>query len=324
MIDTSAISFPCRFMAIDNGSNAIKYRLWQISGPGQTEQIAERRFPVRIGEGVFGSGRIAPEKIAEAVSCYAEILRDMERLGATAHRAVGTSALREATNARELIDAVEAGSGIHIEVIEDREEARLIALGAIGRPESLTGRHVLIDIGGGSSEIIVTRDSQIDWARSLPIGAVRLTNQFFASLPPTTDQYARAAASIRETLDRELATLPASNPGETTRALGSGGTLTALLLMVHQLATPADLAEDPARRHLERTELEATENALRTMTKEEIVATWHADPRRAEILLAGALILSLVFDRLGLDAIDLGRGGVGDGLLWDWLGRQSK
>lgn len=311
-------------MAIDNGSNAIKYRVWRVGGPGDIEQIAERRFPVRLGEGVFGGdqigGRFAPEKIDEAVACYGEIRRDIERLGVNEWRAVGTSALREASNTDDLVRAIESASGIPIEVIAEREEARLIALGAFGRPEGLAGRHVLIDVGGGSTEIIVTHDSQIDWAKSLPIGAVRLTGNFFPHQPPTEHQYALATRATDEILTRELTDMP---PAKGTHALGSGGTLVALLLMAHRLTTPAELQNDPALRLLTRPQLDALEEALRRMTTDEIVATYHADSRRAEILLAGALALRVILGRLGLTAIELGRGGVSEGLLWDWVGGQS-
>ncbi len=152
----SEFEYPVRFMAVDAGSNATKYRAWEIESPARVAQIAERRYPIRLGAGVFTRGRIADETIAAAVEVFQSIRDDAGQLGVGTIRAVTTSAAREAQNTPLLVDAIRRATGIVLEALADEREARLIGLGVLAA-HPVAGEGVSADVGGGSTEVIRAR-----------------------------------------------------------------------------------------------------------------------------------------------------------------------
>ncbi len=301
-------ALPRRFLGVDAGSNTIKYRAWEINAGGECELLAEQRFPVRLGEGVFGGGSIAPAKIEAALRVFEQIRADADRLGIDELRAVTTSAMREAPNGAELVEAVMRRTGIALAVLPALEEARLIGLGAMGDRLEEGGAWLMLDIGGGSSEVILARRPDLFEIRSLRLGAVRLTERFFPALPPTPDQIEAARAFIDETLAAGLNLPAVEGPLQT---IGSAGTITALAGLIEQIE-PGVGGEEPLieRRHVEHVIAEAAR-----LDAEGIHRLFKLEPQRSEIILAGALILDGLLRRLGQQRLRLVRGGVSDGLL---------
>lgn len=290
-----------RFMSIDAGSNATKYRVWEIEA-GEPTLIAERRFPMRIGEGVFTTGRIAAESIAGAVRVMQEVCNDRDMLGVTAWRAATTSAAREACNGQDLVNAIRSATGIELEILTGSEEARLIALGLLAsRNDGL--RRTIIDIGGGSTEIIFARGAETVHAVSTNIGAVRMSETYFAAIPPAAEAIERLEAHLRDVLEKTQ--LPAEIG---TELLGSGGTIVALKMMIGDGNGEIELAR-----------LSALIEKLRAMNVKQICGAYPIEEQRAEIILAGALILRAVMNRVGHESVLMVRGGVGDGLLREFL-----
>lgn len=305
--------FPYRFMAVDVGSNSIKYRIWQIEEDGSMRPIAEERFPVRLGGKVFTTGLLPDEGIEGAVETFTRIKAAFESNRVHSLRAVATSATREASNGLTLVRKVLRETGIALEILPAAEEARMIALGALGARPSLQGEYLLIDIGGGSTEVILARDPDIVAAQSIRLGAVRLREMFFTTQPPAAEQVQLAEEHIQDVINKAL-----HIPKLETRAqgLGSAGTITAVAQMTARL--PGGALPDGG---VSLAQVEELLERVRTLSADQIADQFGLDLRRAEIILGGLLVLRAVLRHLGLDSLQLVRGGVSDGLLQVFLER---
>jgi exopolyphosphatase / guanosine-5'-triphosphate,3'-diphosphate pyrophosphatase len=289
--------------AIDVGTNAVRLELARPLADGSLETLHQERDPVRPGEGVFESGsmsRPVADRLVAVLRRYAALCR---RDGAVV-RAVATSALREARNAREVLRRIRAEAGLELEVIGGQEEARLICLGVLqGRPAR--SRALVLDIGGGSTEVATARGEEPEQLWSVSLGAVRLTELFGASARLTRSRLAAmrgfASEAFREALPARL-----PHPRE---ALGSSGTIAALVGFA---------ARKPGRAARFGEVSEATD-ALARMTPAERRRRF--DPRRAEIITAGAVILEAAMRHLRLKAVTAVDTGLRNGLLVDLVRR---
>lgn len=305
--------FPYRFMAVDVGSNAIKHRVWEVEEDGSVRQLAERRFPIRLGQGTFRTGLLAARDIDATVAAFKEIRTEMRALGVHAMRAVATSAMREASNSLTLVRRVQREAGLALEILPDAEEARLIGLGVLGSRPAVSEQYLLIDIGGGSTEVILASEPDIVTAMSVRLGAVRLHEMFFTATPPPPAQLALAGDHIKDVLEKTLHLPPLH---ANLHCLGSAGTITALTAMVGGLGgghTPDG--------QITLAEVGAIVERAGKMTKKEIVTTFSLDAQRAEVILPGALVLRAILSRLKVERLALAHGGVSDGLLQVFLER---
>lgn len=307
-------SFP-RVGAVDVGSNSIKVRLVEVGPDGTRRTLNESRYPVRLGTGVFETGRISDAELAGAVSAFQEIAALVKAFRIDRVRAVATSAAREANNKGELIQAVEEASGIALEVISGREEARLDAVGA--KADLAPGRrHLVIDVGGGSTEVVYTRpDGRLESAHSVRLGAVRL-----AGLASETgaDGHAQPPAAVRaireavaEVLDRGQ--LPAVAPG--VAAVGVSGTMTAILEAARRARSKAGGPRDQDDDSFSRVELDELLTCWPSMPYADLESRYGIDRRRAAILIPGALVVQGVMALYGLDRMKVSRRGLRDGLV---------
>ena len=163
-----------RLVTIDMGSNATKVKVWHLTDGSATEE-AFLRYPIRLGASVFTGGALDAVIVDRLIQLFTELQTQYGDATTVAYRAVATSALREATNREQVRDRVRRETGIDVRVVGGEEEARLMALGILGRNDAHGDRHhLLLDIGGGSSEIILTEGLEVRLALSIPIGAVRL------------------------------------------------------------------------------------------------------------------------------------------------------
>ena len=229
-----------RFAAIDVGSNALRLRIVEADGPARSvgdrvqlallpgeresawREIVTLRAPVRLGTGVFLSGKLAPTAIAEACAALRDFRREMDTAKVDAYRATATSAVREASNGSTLIERARREAGIDLEAIEGVEEARLIQL-AVTRRLAVEGRRVLlVDVGGGSTELTVLDHGASTYSISLPVGTVRLIEAFLKESPTVSAEGARL---IRETIDRALAEARPHLSKLPLELLGTGGNI---------------------------------------------------------------------------------------------------
>jgi exopolyphosphatase / guanosine-5'-triphosphate,3'-diphosphate pyrophosphatase len=187
------------FAAIDIGSNSCRLKIAKVVAH-QLRTVHEDREVTRLGTSVFESGLISPESMAATLRTLKRFQRSVQMHGAERIRVVATSAVRDARNADAFQAWVKAETGWNLETISGLEEGRLIHLGVTGLEPGTGGRLVLVDLGGGSCEITLSDHKRIKETVSLPLGAVRLTEEFLQADPPTAD----GLTQMRKYIDREL------------------------------------------------------------------------------------------------------------------------
>jgi len=292
--------------AIDVGTNAVRLELARRLANGSLELLHQERDPVRPGEGVFKNGVILPE-VAE------RLLSTLRRWGALCRRyhaqtrAVATSALREAKNKDEIIRRAREEAGLRLEVISGMEEARLITLGVLwGKPPS--ARSLCLDIGGGSTEVASALGDRPVALWSVSLGAVRLTELFGTSRSMSKKQLKLLRGYVSEALTEGL---PARIAGAPRAALGSAGTIGAVV----GYAAPEGTTHASARQISQ-----AVEDLVEMSP---VQRRKRFDPRRAEVICAGAVILEGLVRHLGLESVTAVQRGLREGILVDLIRRQE-
>jgi exopolyphosphatase/guanosine-5'-triphosphate,3'-diphosphate pyrophosphatase len=282
--------------------------------PAPIEVLAERAEITRLGRGIGSTGRLGQDGVRATL----EVLRDYSTIARSYGAriaAIGTEALRRAPNADQFLRPAAEILGVPVEVIDGAREAALTFRAVIESFPATAGGDaplVVIDIGGGSTEVIVARRGRITLRTSLPLGSVRLTERHVTGDPPRDNQVSAARAEIAAALD--AVPLPA---GGGATLIGVAGTVTSLAAMALDLPS-----YDPARVHgfwLARGELDRQIARLIRSTQAECEAMVGLDPRRADVILAGALILSELTARAAADAILVSDRGVRWGLFYEQL-----
>ena len=222
---------------VDVGSNSVRLQIAQAAADGSIQVLSEDRAPVRMGEQVFRTGRLAPEVIARAAAALARFAEIARQAGAVKVRAVATSAVREASNRQLLLRHVRQQAGIELEVISGAEEARLICLGVLqGAPPG--ERRLICDIGGGSTEISSARGEEPEASYSLPLGSVRLT-EFFVKSDPISRKEARL---VDESVQDALNEVDPLLVGKFKRLMGSAGTISAVTALARRISSPSTIS----------------------------------------------------------------------------------
>src|SRR5713101_3342372 len=187
------------FAAIDIGSNSVRLKISRLQ-TGRLKEVHEDREVTRLGEGVFSGGLLSPEAMSETVRVLRRFHRATQECGTDSVKVVATAALRDARNSRTFLEWVRSTTGWTIEIISGLEEARLIHLGLSSRARLGNKTVLLVDLGGGSCELTLSREGQIRDTVSLPLGAVRLTNEFLHHDPPRKGEL----ESMRGFIAREI------------------------------------------------------------------------------------------------------------------------
>jgi len=299
------------FAATDVGSNATKIMVWEIEAEKRPRPRFHKRYPLRLDD-AFRTGQIGPANIARLVETFAEIGEICRKKGVTRLRAVATDAFRAARNRAEVVRAVETETGIVLEVLSPEEEGRLVAEGVM--LDRCNGRRdfLILDIGGGSAEIIRPRPRGDAEVLSLPLGAVRLREAFVRSDPLTPDQYEALCAHVERVVAEGTASLGRrwSNTG-----VGCGGGVRFLHAMCGVLH--ATLSQNEPMRL---GQLEHLCEAIWPLKVETLVQKYGIERERAEIIVPGAVVARELMRRLDLAALEPSQRGVRDGLLADFLG----
>jgi exopolyphosphatase/guanosine-5'-triphosphate,3'-diphosphate pyrophosphatase len=273
-----------RVAVVDLGTNSTRLLVADVDD-GRVEEVARRTEITRLGEGVDERGKLLPLPIARVRNVLADYRRELEELGAERTLAVGTSAIRDAENGEAFLGEIEWSYGFKTRLLSGEEEAELTLRGVAGGRELGPGTLVL-DVGGGSTELIVD-----GFRTSLDLGSVRLTERFLHSDPPTREELDAAARAVRD----ELPDL------EPTQAIGVAGTITTLAAL--------ELGEyDPERVHgyrISRGAVEAQLERLASLPLAERRELSGLEPERAPVIVAGAVIVREVLDGYGLEALEV-------------------
>jgi exopolyphosphatase/guanosine-5'-triphosphate,3'-diphosphate pyrophosphatase len=299
---------------IDLGSNAVRLQIADAQRDGAFTVRAEDRAAVRLGSQVFRTGRLSAESIAACAVAMQRFEKLAQRAGARRIRAVATSAVREASNRVELLRAVRAASGINVEVISGAEEARLVCLGVLhGAPP--TERALLLDIGGGSTEIISARGEEPDIGSSLPLGSVRLT-EFFVKSDPIARHEARL---LDETIQDGLDEIDPLLVGRHRRLIGAAGTTGAVAQLARRISGAPPGASGPISHAQVRRVLERLRDTTAKQRRKLGV-----DESRVDIMYAGTAILDGVMRKLRVEEMEITNRGLRDGLMADLVRREIR
>lgn len=277
-----------RVAAIDIGTNTILMLVADVSGEGVLSVVRDEHAIARLGQGVDRERRISPEAIGRADDVLRRHLDLARELKAVRIVAVGTSALRDAANRTEVLQHWREQFGLDVRVISSDEEARLTYRGSFSVGHSGTGPRAVLDIGGGSTEVTLGRRESVIDRFSVDLGAVRLTERFWASYPPHPADIERARELTVQTLISTRPSLPAA---EWHAVAGTPTTLAALAL---SLATFDVAAIDGFR--LTRSFVSAALSQITALSLGELRQHPQIHPQRADIMGAGALILEAVME----------------------------
>src|ERR1700740_2357756 len=191
------------FAAVDIGSNSVRLKIARLHA-GRLRALHEDREVSRVGEGVFSSGFLTPESMAETVKVLRRFHRSAQQVVTDSVRVVATSALRDARNSQAFLEWVRSATGWRVEIISGVEEARLIHLGLVTSPRIDKAPTLMIDLGGGSCELTVSQGGHIRDAVSLPLGAVRLTDEFLRHDPPRKGELKRLQGFVAREVNRVM------------------------------------------------------------------------------------------------------------------------
>ncbi|MBA3376518.1 MAG: Ppx/GppA family phosphatase [Actinobacteria bacterium] len=280
-----------RVAAVDLGTNSTRLLVADVEDD-RLHEVVRVLTITRLGEGVDKRRRLLPVPIARVRNCLTEYRRELEAQGAERTLAIATSAVRDAENGEAFLGEIEWNYGFTTRLLDGTEEAAMMVRGVT------TGRQpvedaLIVDIGGGSTELVVTSSGEATVSTSLDVGCVRLTERFLGSDPPSRPELAGAGAYVRSLLPRY----------EAESAIGVAGTVTTLATL--------DLWLDeyqPERTHGHRIHREAVERELERLAGMTLAERLHIpgiEPGRAPVIVAGLVVLREIMDAYGLDEIEV-------------------
>jgi exopolyphosphatase/guanosine-5'-triphosphate,3'-diphosphate pyrophosphatase len=312
------------FAAIDIGSNSCRLKIASVA-QHHLKTLHEDREVTRLGESVFQTGEISPDAMANTIKALRRFHKAVQLHVVDKVRVVATSAMRDARNAAAFTEWVRSATGWKLEVISGLEEGRLIHLGVVSHEPGAKGKCLLIDLGGGSCEVTLSDGGSVKEMLSLPLGAVRLQQEFLQQDPPSKDDIAR----LKQYIDRELKRVERRlGVPRVTTVIGTSGTAAALAEASVAVATKArplggkaqskrfprlkvNEAETPSVRQLA--------DKLLKMDNAHRAAVPGIGPRRSEIITGGALVYAGLLERLGLKGFRYSPLGLRDGMLAQML-----
>ena len=314
IFDAAGTSTMPTFAAVDIGSNSVRLKIAKVAR-GRLHTLYEDREVTRLGESVFANGALDPEAMAFTIRVLKRFHRAVQEHAADRVRVVATAALRDARNSRAFLDWVRSATGWKTDVITGLEEGRLIHLGILSHAHIGRQRALLIDLGGGSCELTISVSGHIEEMVSLPIGAVRLTQAFLHHDPPKKIELEQ----MRGLVQREIARIQERiRDARIQTAIATSGTPAALSGLYQAKG-------DESRPHT--VPYPGVAKILKELSKrslEERRTLPGIGPRRAEIIVAGALVFAELMDMCSLLAFRYLPLGLRDGLLAQMLADYSQ
>ncbi len=308
-----------KIAAIDIGSNSIHMVVASVSRDG-FEIVDRAKEMVGLGRSTLTTGRLSPAAIDTGFRTLETFKRLAEKHHADPILAVATSAVREAQNGGEFALRVWDRLGLHIDVITGEEEARLIFLAAAHAVDFRHQRALVVDIGGGSVEIIAGEGRQMRWSESLKLGVVRLTERFLQSDPPAPREVSALRAHVERTLGPVFRRVRRLRP---TLVVGTSGTLLNLTAM----AAALEQGKPPARAHnrtLHRRGLEAVRQRVLGSSAEQRAALRGLDRRRVDLIAAGALLTEALLRGFEVSELRACDWALREGMLLDFIARHPE
>jgi exopolyphosphatase/guanosine-5'-triphosphate,3'-diphosphate pyrophosphatase len=304
-----------RLAAIDIGTNSIRCIIVEVDGQGRYTVLDDEKATVRLGENLAVSGLISPAAFARAVDAMARLRKLIDGFKVSEVEAVATSAVRSATNGTELISVLNRELGREIRIISGEEEAELVARSVRHNFDMSGKRYVIIDIGGGSVEVISAVANHVETCHSLELGAVRMTDRFLVSDPVKSAELSRLKKHFRTELKREFGEQRPSAPF----VIGSGGTVTALAAMVMNMRNRIY----PSAHGFELLRSEVV-HLLAMLVRKDVKALRAIpglNPDRADIIVAGLVAVDELMKFFGANTLLVNERGIREGLILSCMKR---
>ena len=298
-----------RVAAIDCGTNSIRLLIADIDGDNFREIHRDMEI-VRLGQGVDATGKFDPEAIERTLTAtrkYAEVIASK---GVEKVRFCATSATRDASNRDLFIDGVREILGIEPEVIPGTEEAALSFMGATKGLTHAEKPFLVVDIGGGSTEFVLGGE-QVDFAKSVNIGCVRMSERHLKKQPPSAESIQNAIKDIDEAIADAAYIVPIKESKTLIAVAGTATTVAAAALGLTEYDRQAiHLARVPAQKVLEVAQM------FQLMSRDEIAALGYMHPGRVDVIASGALVLSRVMLATGATEFVASESDILDGMAW--------
>jgi exopolyphosphatase/guanosine-5'-triphosphate,3'-diphosphate pyrophosphatase len=305
-----------RYAAIDIGSNSVRMEAAEVILGQPPRILASDREVTRLGESVFRSGKVSEDAMKATCAVLARMAGLYRRLDVVGVRAVATSAIRDTGNQREFLTRASEAIGTPVEIISGREEARLIHLGVESNWPQNGRRALIIDIGGGSAEIIASEGGRLNEAFSKPLGAVRLHENFLKDDPPTSRQLHQMHEYIEEKLAGAVRRLGNSSYD---RTIATSATASAVASAVSRVSRSK--RDEIDRLRISTAQVRRLYQRIATLGLAGRRKITGIGPRRAEIIVPGVAVLLEFLQEFRLPAVYYSRAGVRDGIIADLAAR---
>jgi exopolyphosphatase / guanosine-5'-triphosphate,3'-diphosphate pyrophosphatase len=295
-----------RIAAVDIGSNSTRLLVADVES-GRIHDLERQTRITRLGEGVDQRRRLLPLPIARVRNVLSDYRRQLEALGAERTLAIATSAIRDAENGEAFLGEIEWSYGFATRLLTGHDEALMMFRGVTSE-RALDRGTMILDIGGGSTELVAGGPDGVRWHDSLDIGSVRLTERFLASDPPSEDELESCVTAVRALLAERV---PDEIRGATRSAVGVAGTITSIAALtlgleeydrdrVHGFELGADALDEQLHR-------------LASVPVAERRTIRPLDPDRAPVIVAGAVIAREVLAFFELDRMEISERDILDG-----------
>jgi exopolyphosphatase/guanosine-5'-triphosphate,3'-diphosphate pyrophosphatase len=304
---------------IDVGSNSCHMVVADVARDGGIQVVDRLKETVRLGRRSFLTGRLDPEAMELGASAVRTFCRLARACGVERIRAVATSAVREARNGRAFVEHLRRETGLGVRIISGDEEARLIFRAARHAFGLDGGPHLVLDMGGGSAELVLVQNGRPIWLKSLPLGAVRLSERFLSSDPPTARQLRRLERHLDRVLGPTL--LPVRHAG-VQRVIGTSGTVNHLVALARGAR-----GEEPMRLHGVRAtaaEISRLRRRVVGLDAERRAALPGMDTKRVDLVPAAAVLVDYVLTHAGSPELVACGWALREGLLLDLVDRVVK
>ena len=306
-----------RVAALDCGTNSIRLLIAEENpGASAFTEISRKMSIVKLGEGVDKNKAFLPDAISRTLAALKVFAAEIAEAKVEKVRFCATSATRDAQNRDEFLIPVAQMLGITPEVISGEEEAKLSFLGATQALSKSDGPFLVIDIGGGSTEFVFGVE-QVEAARSVNIGCVRMSERHFKNDPPNQSEIDSARIDIRNAIAQAAEVVPIKNAKTLVAVAGTATTVAAAAL---------NLAEyDSELIHLAKISAKETRRVsdwLLTLTRQERSDLGYMHPGRVDVIAAGSLVLAEIIKATGLESFVASENDILDGMVWSMLNAQ--
>ena len=301
-----------RVAAIDCGTNSIRLLIADITGDNFKEVLRTMEI-VRLGQGVDQNKAFQPDAIARTLSAVRLFKDHIASKGVEKIRFCATSATRDATNRNLFIDGVREILGIEVEVIPGEEEAELSFIGATKELRQSDSPFLVVDIGGGSTEFVFGSE-KVDFAKSVNIGCVRMSERHLNTQPPSMAQIAQTIVDIDIAITQAAAVVPITTAKTLIAVAGTATTVAAAALELTDY--------DRHMIHLSRisaSNVHKVAASFQSMNKDQITSLGYMHPGRVDVITAGSLVLSRIMAATGASEFVASESDILDGMAWSLI-----